>query len=100
MCVLPIIGRIFHLPHALSSTPLRLQGWCSLHDVDRLKHLLVKLGLLRRVLAPQAVLRGHERAIRTRMRYGFDPTTPEAHGMVLEVEGGLEEPPENKKPQQ
>lgn len=44
------------------------EGWCSLHDVERLKFLLEKVGLLRRVRAPQAVLRQHERAIQQRIR--------------------------------
>jgi hypothetical protein len=38
-------------------------GWCNLHDVNRFKFLMEKLGLYKRVLAPQAVLRQHERAI-------------------------------------
>ena len=45
-----------------------MQGWCSLEDVERLKYLMEKVGLLRRVLAPRELLRGHERAIQQRLR--------------------------------
>ena len=44
------------------------QGWCSLEDVERLKFLLEKVGLLRRVSAPRELLRGHERAIQQLLR--------------------------------
>lgn len=40
-----------------------LQGWCELKDVERLKHLLQKIGLFRRISGPAILLRQHERAI-------------------------------------
>jgi hypothetical protein len=48
-----------------------LQGYCSLTDVPRLKHLLEKLGLYRRLHAPAVLLRQQERAIRRRMGMGL-----------------------------
>ena len=46
------------------------QGWCTLTDIGRFKHLMEKVGLLRRVLGPQILLRQHERAIRTMAQRG------------------------------
>lgn len=43
-------------------------GWCNLHDIDRFRYLMEKLGLYKRVLAPQALLRQHERAIQRVIR--------------------------------
>lgn len=47
-----------------------LQGWCTLTDIGRFKHLMEKVGLLRRVLGPQILLRQHERAIRAMAQRG------------------------------
>ena len=44
------------------------QGWCTLTNVDRYKYLMEKLGLYRRILAPQLLLRQHERQIQSRIR--------------------------------
>lgn len=43
------------------------QGWCNLTDIERFKYLMLKLGLYRRLHAPAALLRQHERRIRQRM---------------------------------
>lgn len=43
-------------------------GWCSLSDISRFKFLMEKIGLMRRILIPQAVLRQHERSIQLRAR--------------------------------
>lgn len=43
-------------------------GWCTLTDVERFKFLMEKVGLYRRVLAPQTVLRAHERTIQQLIR--------------------------------
>ena len=42
------------------------QGWCALQDVPRFIYLMEKVGLVRRVLMPQVLLRQQERAIRRR----------------------------------
>lgn len=55
-------------PPALPACLLpRLQGWCNLTNVKRFKHLMLKLGLYRRLHAPAALLRQHERRIRQRL---------------------------------
>ncbi|GBF98049.1 glycosyltransferase-like [Raphidocelis subcapitata] len=45
------------------SEPERRQ-WCAMRDVGRLKHLLLRAGLLMRADAPAAVVRGHEALLR------------------------------------
>ena len=47
-----------------------MQGWCTLTNVERFKFLLEKVGLYRRLSAPQALLRQHERLIQRRLRAG------------------------------
>lgn len=42
----------------------RGDGWCTLSDVPRFTFLMEKIGLMRRFLLPQTLLRQHERAIR------------------------------------
>lgn len=54
-------------PPPIHSTP---QGWCELKDVERLKHLLQKIGLFRRISGPSILLRQHERAIQALMHAG------------------------------
>jgi hypothetical protein len=51
-------------------------GFCNVRGVERLKALLTKLGLLRRVLEPQAVLRAHERAIQALVAAGAAAPAP------------------------
>ncbi|KAL6776982.1 hypothetical protein ACKKBF_B19730 [Auxenochlorella protothecoides x Auxenochlorella symbiontica] len=48
----------------------KLKGWCELKDVERLKHLLQKIGLFRRISGPSILLRQHERAIQALMHAG------------------------------
>ncbi|KDD73134.1 hypothetical protein H632_c2500p0 [Helicosporidium sp. ATCC 50920] len=40
-----------------------VEGWCTLHDIDRFKYLTVKLGLYERIAAPSVLLKSHEREI-------------------------------------
>jgi hypothetical protein len=47
-----------------------VQGWCTLTNVERFKYLLEKVGLYRRLSAPQALLRQHERQIQRRLHAG------------------------------
>ena len=49
-----------------SDPEARQEGWCTLTDVGRFKYLMEKVGLLRRIHGPQALLRQHERQIRQR----------------------------------
>ena len=58
-------------PRACCLALLReVQGWCTLTNIERFKFLLEKVGLYRRLSAPQALLRQHERQIQRRLRAG------------------------------
>jgi hypothetical protein len=43
------------------ASKLNAQGWCSLTNIPRFIHLMEKIGLMKRVLLPQAILRQQER---------------------------------------
>lgn len=58
-----------HPRKCLSGLP-PMQGWCTLVNIERFKFLLEKVGLYRRLSAPQALLRQHERQIQRRLQAG------------------------------
>ena len=43
--------------------PVWRQGWCLLTDIEHYKRMLTRIGLLRRIHEPSAVLKSQERAI-------------------------------------
>ena len=45
-------------------------GWCALSNIPRFIHLMEKVGLMKRVVLPQEVLRQQERRIEKRLRRG------------------------------
>ena len=68
-CCAPKAAPLDGLPRTSART-FAVQGWCTLTNVERFKFLLEKVGLYRRLSAPQALLRQHERQIQRRLRAG------------------------------